>query len=112
MRPKERCEPYESPTLTAYSLVAVCATLHGVDTKFEPSVIVDIFHPGICLRPQKLHSYNISRQEPTGEARIDERASLVVLLAILEVPFHLRGLVDTGLGVSSLAFSAFNSVAV
>ena len=46
----------------------------------------------------------------TGEARIDERASLVVSFVVPHgVP--LRGLVDTGSGVPILTFSAFNRVA-
>ena len=69
--------------------------------------------PGICLGPQELKCYNINRQEPTGEARIDERASLVVSLIVPQAaPIPLRGLIDTGSGVSILTFSAFSRVAV
>ena len=57
--------------------------------------------------------YDINQQEPTGEARIDERASLVVSFILLEAaPILLRGLVDTGSGVSILSFSAFIRIAV
>ena len=53
-----------------------------------------------------------NHQEPTGEARIDERASLVVSFVVPEAaPIPLRGLVDTGSGVSILTFSAFNRIA-
>ena len=62
--------------------------------------------------PQELQCYNINHQEPTGEARIDECASLVVSFVVPHAaPIPLRGLVDTGSGVSILTFSAFNRVA-
>ena len=77
-RPKEWYAPGESKTLTTYSPVPVCATMDGVDVKFEACVVVDVFPPGLCLGHQELKCYNINHQEPTGEARINERASLVV----------------------------------
>ena len=87
--------------------------MDGVDVRFEACVVVDVFPPGICLGPQELKCYNINSQEPTGEARIDERASLVVSFVVPQAaPIPLRGLVDTGSGVSILTFSAFNRVAV
>ena len=111
-RPKEWYAPGESATLTTYSPVPVCASMDGVDMKFEACVVVDVFPPGICLGPQELKCYNINHQEPTGEARIDERASLVVSFMVPHAaPIPLRGLVDTGSGVSILTFSAFNRVA-
>ena len=111
-RPKEWYVPGESETLTTYSPVPVCATMDGVDVKFEACVVVDVIPPGICLGPQELKCYNINHQEPTGEARIDERASLVVSFVVPHAaPIPLRGLVDTGSGVSILTFSAFNRVA-
>ena len=74
---------------------------------------MDVFPAGICLGPQELRCYNISRQEPTGEARIDERASLVVcFMAADAAPIALRELVDTASVVSILTFSAFNRVAI
>ena len=80
--------------------------------KFEACVVVDVFPPGLCLGPQELKCYNINHQEPTGEARIDERASLVVSFVVPHAALiPLRGLVDTGSGVSILTFSAFNRVA-
>ena len=112
LRPKEWYAPGESEILTTYSPVPVCATMDGVDVKFEASVVVDVFPPGLCLGPQELKCYNINHQEPTGEARIDERASLVVSFVVPHAaPIPLRGLVDTGSGVSILTFSAFNRVA-
>ena len=72
-----------------------------------------VFPPGLCLGPQELKCYNINHQEPTGEARIDERASLVVSFVVPHAaPIPLRGLVDTGSGVSLLTFSAFNRIVV
>ena len=86
--------------------------MDGVDVMFEACVVVDVFPPGICLGPQELKCYNINHQEPTSEARIDERASLVVSFVVPQAaPIPLRGLVDTGSGVSILTFSAFNRVA-
>ena len=85
--------------------VPVYATLDGVDMKFEAGVVRDVFPAGICLGPQELRCYNISRQEPTGEARVDERASLVVSFMVHDAaPIPLRGLVDTGSGVFILTF--------
>ena len=111
-RPKEWYVPGESETLTTYSPVPVCATMDGVDVKFEACVVVNVFPPGLCLGPQELKCYNINHEEPTGDARIDERASLVVSFVVPNAaPIPLRGLVDTGSGVSILTFSAFNRVA-
>ena len=111
-RSKQWYVPGESETLTTYSPVPVCATMDGVDVKFEACVVVDVFPPGLCLGPQELKCYNINHQEPTGEARIDERASLVVSFVVPHAaPFPLRGLVDPGSGVSILTFSAFLRVA-
>ena len=86
--------------------------MDGVDVKFEACVVVDVLPPGLCLGPQELKCYNINHQEPTSEARIDERASLVVSFVVPHAaPIPLRGLVNTGSGVSKLTFSAFNRVA-
>ena len=76
--------------------------------KIDASV-VNVFLQGVCLGPHELRCYDISKQEPTGEARIDERASLVVPDANT-IP--LRGMVDTGSGVSIMTFSAFNRVSL
>ena len=81
-RPKEWYAPGDSDTLTTYSPVPICATMGGVDVMFEACVVVDVFPPGICLGAQELKCYNINHQEPTGEARIDERASLVVSFVV------------------------------
>ena len=111
-RPKQWYVPGESATLTTYAPKPVCATMDGVDVKFEGCVMVDVFPLGLCLGPQELKCYNINHQEPTGGARVDERASLVVSFVVPHAaPIRLRGLVDTGSGVSILTFSAFNRVA-
>ena len=86
--------------------------MDGVDVMFEACVVADVFPPGISLDAQELKCYNINYQEPTGEARIDEPASLVVSFVVPQAaPIPLRGLVDTGSGVSILTFSAFNRIA-
>ena len=112
-RPDEWCKEGESKVLSSYAPVPVSATLYGVDMKFDTCVVMDMFPPVICLGPQELKCFNISREVPTGEARIDERASLVVSFVIPEdPPIPLRVLVDTGSGVSILTSSAFNKIAV
>ena len=72
----------EASTCTAYSPVPVHANIDGVDMKFDATVVVDVFPQGVCLGSRDLHCYDIIKQEPTGEARIDERASLVVSFAV------------------------------
>ena len=65
------------------------------------------------MGPHELRCYNISKQEPTGEARIDERVSLVVFFAVSDANhIPLRGIVDTGSGVSIMTFTAFNRVSL
>ena len=105
-RPKQWYVPGESETLTTYSPVPVCATMDGVDVKFEACVAVDVFPPGLCLGPQELKCYNINHQEPTGEV-----VARCLLCGAHAAPIPLRGLVDTGSGVSILTFSVFNRVA-
>ena len=112
-RPEAWCGEGESKTLSSYAPVPVDATLDGVDMRFDACVVIDLFSPGICLGSQELKCYNINRQEPTGEARVDECASLVVSFIMPDTAhIPLRGLVDTGSGVSILSFSAFNRIAV
>ena len=79
--------------------------------KIDASVVVDVFPQGICLGPHEFCCYGISKQEPTDEARMDERASLVVSFAVPDAnPIPLRRMVDTGSGVSIMNFTAFNRV--
>ena len=68
-RPKEWFAPGDSDTLTTYSPVPICATMDGVDVKIEACVVVDVFPPGICLGPQELKCFNISRQVAHSVAR-------------------------------------------
>ena len=111
--PKEWYTEGEDSTCTAYSPVPVHANIVGVDMKFDASVVVDVFPQGVCLGPHELRCYSISKQELTGEARIDERALLVVSFAVQNAnPILLRGMVDTGSGVSIMSFAAFNRVAL
>ena len=111
--PKEWYTEGEASTCTAYTPVPVHANVDDVDMKFDASVVVDVFPQGVCLGPHELRCYSISKQEPTGEARIDERASLVVSFAVQNAnPIPLRGMVDTGSSVSIMSFSAFNCVAL
>ena len=111
--PKEWYSEGEASTCTAYTPVPVHANIDGVDMKYDASVVVDVFPQGVCLGPHELRCYSISEQDPTGEACFDERALLVVSLAVPDAnPIPLRGMVDTGSGVSIMAFSAFNRVAL
>ena len=80
-------------TYHAYSAIPVKVCIDGVDMRFGATIITDAFPPGICLGPQELRCYNIDVQEPSGEARIDERASLVVSFVVPDAaPVPLRGL--------------------
>ena len=100
-------------TYHAYSPIPVKVCIDGVDMRFGATIITDAFPPEISLGPQELRCYNIDTQEPSGEARIDERASLVVSFVVPDsAPVPLRGLIDTDLGVSILTFSAYNRIAV
>ena len=111
--PKEWYTEGEASTCTAYTPVPVHANIDGVDMKFDASVVVDVFSRGVCLGPRELRCYSFSKQDPTGEAHIDERASLVVSFAVPNAnPIPLRGMVDTGSGVSIMSFSAFNHEAL
>ena len=112
-QPEEWQKKGVTSTYHAYSPIPVKVCIDGVDMRFGATIITDAFPPGICLGPQELRCYNIDAQEPTGEARIDERASLVVSFVVPDAaPVSLRGLIDTGSGVSILTFSAYNRVAV
>ena len=91
--PNEWYTEGEASTCTAYTPVPVHANINGVDMKFDASVVVDVFPQGVCLGPHELSCYSSSKQEPTGEDQIDERASLVVSFAVLNVnPIPLRGI--------------------
>ena len=98
--PKQWYAEGKTSTCTGYSPVPMPANKSGVDMKFGASVVVDVIAQGVCLGPHELRRYIISKQEPTGEARIDDRASLAVSVAVPDDnPIPLRGMADTGSGV-------------
>ena len=95
----------ELTTYRAYSPIPVQANVDRVDMKFDTTVVLDTFPPSVCVGPQVLRCYKIVRQDPTGEATIDERASLVVSFSIPNTaPLPLKVLIDTGSGRSILNF--------
>ena len=97
----ERCHVNESYLLSNPSE----SERDGVGMRLGTTVITDAFPPRLCLGPQELRCYNIDKQDPTREARIGERASLVVTFIIPDaIPSTLRGLTDTGSGVSISIF--------
>ena len=84
-------------TSNALAPVPIQADIDRVVMRFDATVIIDTFPPGICLGSQELRCYNINRQDTTGEARLDERASLVVSFSIPDAArMPLKGLIDTG----------------
>ena len=80
--PKEWSTEGAASTCTAYTPVCVHANIDGVGIKFDASVVVDVFPQAVCLGLHELRCNSISKQEPTGEARIAESASLVVFFAV------------------------------
>ena len=90
-----------SRTFSSYAPVPV-STLDGVDMKLDACVVMDKFPPGICSGPQELRCYNINRHEPTGVARIDNCASLVVSFLVPDnAPISLRGFIDARIAVQT-----------
>ena len=81
--------------------------------KFDAIVVLEGHFPqGLYLGRQELRRYNIGVQYTQGEARIDERASLVVSFGnTLQKPIPLYGMIDTGSGVSILPLSAYQRIA-
>ena len=65
-------------TFNALTPVPIQANIDGVVLQFDATAITDAFPPGT----QELRCYNITRQGTTGEARFNERASLVVSFTI------------------------------
>ena len=83
-------------TYHAYTPIPINVNITGVDVCFAATVNTDVSPPGICVGQHELKCYNIDQQEPFGEARIDERASLLVSFTIPDAaPIPLRGLNDT-----------------
>ena len=95
------------------SPVPVAINIDGVDVKFDALVVVEgQFTQGLYLGRQALRCYNIGVQDAQGEARIDERASLVVAFGnTLQEPIPLYGMIDTGSGVFILSLSAYQKIA-
>ena len=84
-----------------------------MDMKFDAIVVLEGHFPqGFYLGPQELRCYNIGVQDTQGEARIDERATLVVAFgSTLQEPIPSYGMIDTGSGVSILSLSAYQKIA-
>ena len=102
-----------TPTNHVYSPIPVKVNVDGVGIRFETTVITDAFPPGICLGPQGLRCSTIDNQDPTGEGKIDERASLVVSFTIIDAaPLPQRRLRDTASENSILAFSSYTGLTV
>ena len=92
-----------------FSPVPVAINIDGVDMRFD--AIVDLEGhalQGLYLGRQEFRCYNIRVQDTQGEARIDERASLVVAFgSTLQEPILLYGMIYTCSGVSILSSSAY-----
>ena len=94
------------------SPVPVAINVYGVDMKFDAIVVLEGHFPqGLYLGRQELRCYNIGIQDTKGEARIDEGASLVVAFGNnIQEPIPLYGMIDTGSGVSILAFASYQKI--
>ena len=95
------------------SPVPVAINIDGVDIKFDAIVVIEGYFPqGLYLGRQELRCYNIGVQDAQGEARIDERASLVVAFGnTLQEPIPLYGMIDTDSGVSIVSLTAYQKIA-
>ena len=95
------------------SPVPVAINVDGVDMKFDAILVLEGHFPqGLYLCRQELRCYNIGVQDAQGEARIDERASLVVAFGnTIQEPIPLYGMFDTGSGVSILSLKAYQKIA-
>ena len=100
--------------VTTISPVPVPINVDGVDMKFDAAVVLERhFLQGLYLGRQELRCYNIGAQDAQGEARIDERALLVVAFGTtLQEPIPLYGMIDTGSGVSILSLSAYHALSL
>ena len=75
-------EENEIPFLQIVSPVPVTINVDGVDLKYDADIVIDGYFPqGLCLGINELRCYNIGSQNATSEARIDERANLVMTFA-------------------------------
>ena len=95
--------------MRAIAPVPVAINVDGVDMKFDAIVALERHFPqGLYVRRQELRCYNIRVQDYQVEARIDERALLVVAFGTtLEKLIPLFVMIDTGSGVSFLSLSAY-----
>ena len=95
------------------SPVPVAINVDGVDMKLDDIVVIEGYFPqGLYLGRQELRCYNIGVQDTQGEARIDERASLIVAFGNnLQEPIPLYGMIDTGSGVSIISLAAYQKIA-
>ena len=95
------------------SPVPVAINIVGVDMEFDAIVVLEGHFPqGLYIGRQELRCYIIGVQDTQGEARIDERASLVLAFgSTLQEPTPLYGMIDTGSGVSILSISANQKIA-
>ena len=93
----------------AIAPVPVAINVDGVDMMFDAIVALERHIPqGLYVRRQELRCYNIGVQDYQVEARIDERALLVVAFGTtLEKLTPLFAMIDTGSGVSFLSLSAY-----
>ena len=93
--------------------VSVAIDVDGVDLKFDAIVVLEEHLPQrLYLGRQQLKCYNIGVQDVTEDARIVERASLVVAFGIpLKQPVPHFGMLQTGSGVSLISLSAFQKIA-
>ena len=72
-------EGSEAPILQTVSPVSVTMNIDGVDMKYDAEIVIDGYFPqGLCLGINELRCYNIGNQGSLGEARIDDKANLVM----------------------------------
>ena len=91
------------------ALVPVAINVDSVDMEFDARVALEGHFPqGLYLRQQELRCYNIGLQDTQGEARIDERVSLVVAFgATLQERIRFYGMIDTVSKVTIFSLSAY-----
>ena len=87
--------------------------IDGVDMKYDAEIVIDGYFPqGLCLGINELRCYNIGNQGAVGEAQIDDKANLAMTFTHPQAPVPLKGLIDTGSGVSILSLEAYNAIAL
>ena len=99
------------PTLTTLFPIPVTINVDGVDLHCNAEVVIDgSFPEGLSLGSQEFATYKLAAQSAMGEARIDEKASLVIAFGEAMHPVLLYGLIDTGSAVSLLSYSAYQQL--